>query len=406
MSLDLGETILQLDRVTRNLGQGYLDRRSRLIQLLHDAASVAPEEARRKTKRFYDPFLAAQVTDTLLGQVVPPPAPADWLAASVDGSHIDVDRHLPVSCYLLNLGGCVLTYGAQPDARFFSRPHLAAEPDELYLSDPERPTDEEQVTGNLLGLYRTVRELERLAEVVTEVVRECPADLPTLALVDGTLVLWGLAGQSYRPFIRQFIIDEGLLPALEQFRKLAQERRVTLAAYVSLPRVTEVANAIRRCLCPNELAHCRESCSNRRSDRMPCSNSNQFLDRDIFGELLEPGQRSPLYRTNSSVPREYYGERQQVYFYYLNAGEEIARVEVPQWVAEDEDLLSLGHSLIVEQCRKGQGYPVAISEAHEQAVVSGRDRQLFKQMVAETLEREGLTAYTSQKERSKQRPWL
>ena len=78
------------------------------------------------------------------------------MAASVDGSHIDVDRHLPVPCYLLNLGGCVLTYGAQPDAHFFSRPHLAAKPDELYLSDPERPTDEEQVTGNLLGLYRTV----------------------------------------------------------------------------------------------------------------------------------------------------------------------------------------------------------------------------------------------------------
>ena len=132
-----------------------------------------------------------------------------------------------------------------------------------------------------------------------------------------------------------------------------------------------MANAIRRCLCPNELAHCRESCSNRRSDRVPCSNLHLFLDRDLFGELLEPGQRSPLYRTNSSVPREYYGERQQVYFYYLNAGEEIARVEVPQWVAEDEDLLSLGHSLIVEQCRKGQGYPVVISEAHEQAVVSG-----------------------------------
>ena len=167
-----------------------------------------------------------------------------------------------------------------------------------------------------------------------------------------------------------------------------------------------MANAIRRCLCPNQLAHCRESCSNRRSDRVPCSSFHLFLDRDLFGELLEPGQRSPLYRTNSSVPREYYGERQQVYFYYLNAGEEIARVEVPQWVAEDEDLLSLGHRLIVEQCRKGQGYPVVISEAHEQAVVSGRDRQLFKQMVAETLERAGLSAYTSQKERSKQRPWL
>ena len=69
-------------------------------------------------------------------------------------------------------------------------------------------------------------------------------------------------------------------------------------------------------------------------------------------------------------------------------------------------LISLGHSLIVDQCQRGQGYPVVITEAHEQAVVTGRDRQLFREMVAETLERQGLPAYTSQKERSKQRPWV
>ena len=75
MSLDLGETILQLDRVTRNLGRDYPDRRSQLAQLLRDAAAVTPAEARSKTERFYDPFLAAQVTDTLLGEISPPPAP-------------------------------------------------------------------------------------------------------------------------------------------------------------------------------------------------------------------------------------------------------------------------------------------------------------------------------------------
>ena len=42
MSLDLGETILQLDRVTRNLGRNYPDRRSQLTQLLRDAAAVHP----------------------------------------------------------------------------------------------------------------------------------------------------------------------------------------------------------------------------------------------------------------------------------------------------------------------------------------------------------------------------
>ncbi len=402
MSLDLGETIVQLERATGNLGSGYRDRRCRLAQLLEQAAAVPPQTAREKTIGSDVPFLAAQVVDTLLGAVSPPPLPADWAAASVDGSHIDVDRHLPVECYLLNLGGCLLTYGRQPDARFFSRPHLASAYEELYLADPQRPADEEAVAGNLLGLYRTVRELEELLAVV----RECPPEQPTLALVDGTLVLWGLAGRGYRDFVRQAIVNEGLLPALEGFRQLAAARRnVTLAAYVSLPRVREVANAIRRCLCPNDLAYCRQSCSQRRSELTPCSNSNDFLDREIFAQLLAPGQRSPVYITNSSVSREYYGDH-QVYFYYLNAGEEIARIEAPAWVAEDDALLSLGHSLIAAQCRLGQGYPVAIAEAHEQAVVNGRDRQLFRQLVAETLERQGLPAYTSQKERSKQRPWV
>lgn len=404
MALDLGETILQLDQVSRSLGLGYRDRRQRLLELLEAAGKVSPETARERTRGFYEPFLAAEVVDTLLGEIAPVEPPRDWAAASVDGSHIDVDRHLPVACYLVNLGGCVLTYGSRPDARFFSKPRISASQDDLFLRNPRRASEEEAVTGNLLGLYRTVSELAALLELA----RECPPDLPVLALVDGTLVLWGLAGQGYRDFVRHRVIYEGLLPVLEEFRLLSEERQLTLAAYVSLPRGSEVANAIRRCLCTYELAHCAESCINRRSDREPCSNSNDFLDREIFGELLPPYSRSPVYRTNSSVPREYYGEKQQVYFYYLNVGEEIARVEVPGWVAMNEgnDLLSLGHSLIVEQCRRGQGYPVAISEAHEQAVVTGRDRLLFRQMVAETLEQQGLPTYTSQKERSKQRPWV
>ena len=60
----------------------------------------------------------------------------------------------------------------------------------------------------------------------------------------------------------------------------------------------------------------------------------------------------------------------------------------------------------MEQCKKGNGYPVAISEAHEQAVINGADRYLFKEMVNQALERQGINTYTSQKDRSKRMPWL
>jgi hypothetical protein len=401
VSLDLGETLLQLDQVARQMGQRRGDRQARLAALLEAAGRVNAAEAVEKTNAVErPPFLAAQVVDTLLGGYTPTAPPADWCVAAVDGSHIDVDRHLPVSCYLLNLGGCVLTYGARPDARFFNQPQLAFAEHDLYLTDPANPAHEESVSGPLLGLVRTVRELARLVEVV----RESPAGLPILALVDGSLVLWGLSGQAYRPFVRDAII-RGLLDSLEQLRELSRTREVTLAAYVSLPRSAEVVNAVRCCLCPHDLSRCRDSCGHRRSVLAPCSAAADFLDRELFQQVLQPGWRSAIYRTTSSVPREHYGEH-QVYFYYLNTGEEMARVEVPQWVAQDEKLLALGHSLILDQCRRGQGYPVAISESHEQAVIRGPERRLFKDMVSQALEQQGMPTYTSEKERSKRTPWL
>jgi len=433
MSLDLGETILQLDRVVQRLDLARDNRQLRLQGLLEAAAQVSAPSAIEKTRFAADrPFLAAQVVDSLISSYAPTPPPEDWCVVSVDGSHIDVDRHIPLSCYLINLGGCALTYGANPDARLFSRPELAFEDHDLYLTDTANPANQETVQGPLLGLLRTVKELRRLAAAVREIPStplyqggtdvspnrskgEASApplsqggargDLPVLALMDGSLVLWGLSGRGYPPFVRDAIIRDRLLPVLDELRDLARHQPITVAAYVSLPRSTEVVNAIRCCLCPHDLSRCQESCSNRRSTHQPCDAADSILDREIFQARLPKGWRSSVYLTNSSVSREHYGEH-QVHFYYLNVGTEIARVEVPQWIAQDERLLALSHSLILDQCHRGQGYPVAISEAHEQAVINGADRRVFKRMVAEALERQGLPVYTSEKERSKRTPWL
>jgi len=402
VSLDLGNTLLQLDLAAQKFRDGYNDRQARLATLVRQASQIAPETAQEKTSGAVNrPYMAAQVQDGLLGAIAPGPLPRDWCTISVDGSHIDVDRHLPIQCYLVNLGGCVLTYGSEPDAFLFNQPRLASEAAELYLIDPVSAHNEISLTGQLLGILRTVQELEHLVEVVGK----SRANVPALALIDGTLVLWGLSGEGYPAFVRRHILHDRFLPALENLRKLAAERLIILAAYVSLPRTSEVANAIRCCLCPYDNQQCQGFCNNRRAAQAPCDLANGFVDREIFAQLLEPGYRSPLYRTNPAAAQEYYGE-QQIYFYYLNSGEEIARVEVPRWVAGNKDMLDLGHSMIFEQCRKGQGYPVAISEAHQQAVINGPDRQLFRQMVMDTLERQGLPTYTSEKERSKSRPWL
>ena len=47
MALDLGKTILQLDRVAQNLGSAYSDRQSRLASLLQQAGLVTAQQAPR-----------------------------------------------------------------------------------------------------------------------------------------------------------------------------------------------------------------------------------------------------------------------------------------------------------------------------------------------------------------------
>ena len=403
MSLDLGETVGQLDRLSQSVFSSADAREKRLVVLLEAARSVSNKTARARTNEEDGrPFLAAQVNDALLGSYPPPDTPTDWTVAAVDGSHIDVDRHLPVHCYLLNFGGCVITYGTNPDAMLFSRPHLSIQSDELYISDPDNVAAEEAVSGPLLGLVRTVKELENLADTV----EQQSSISPVLGLIDGSLVLWGLSGQAYRPFVRNAIVRDGLLPAMDRFEVLAARRPVALAAYISYPRSAEVVNAFRCVLCPHSQNICITSCNNRRSIRNPCSNADDFLDRDVFQSILPPGWRSPVYKTNSSVPREHYSQRQKVHFFYLNAGEEIGRVEIPAWVADNDELLSLTHSVVWDQCRRGQGYPVTISESHEQAVINAGDRRVFRRMLADSLERRGLSAVTSEKDRSKRTPWL
>ena len=96
----------------------------------------------------------------------------------------------------------------------------------------------------------------------------------------------------------------------------------------------------------------------------------------------------------------------KVCFFYIKLDEEIARVEIPLWAADNLELLDLVHSVIIDQCNKGFGYPVSLSEAHEQAVVTGQDRQAFWDLVDRVMTEEGMEIRGSLKQRSKKIRWI
>ncbi|MDH5695785.1 MAG: DNA double-strand break repair nuclease NurA, partial [Dehalococcoidia bacterium] len=224
-----------------------------------------------------------------------------------------------------------------------------------------------------------------------------------LALLDGSLILWGLAGQVYPEFVIEALLDKGFLSYLEQIRKLNTDKRIALASYISFPRSTDVVNALRVAICPHEPADCDRYCPT--GDKRDCDMVAGVQDRELLANLLGEGERSALFISQSSIVQKRYGEH-QVYFFYLRLDDEIARVEIPRWVATDEKLLNLTHALILDQCQRGQGYPVALSEAHEKAVVTGADREQFWQLVESSLVDEHMPSLGSAKSFSKRTRWV
>ena len=85
---------------------------------------------------------------------------------------------------------------------------------------------------------------------------------------------------------------------------------------------------------------------------------------------------------------------------------EIARVEMPSWVAQDEMMLEFVHAGVLDQCERGPGYPVSLMEAHEQAVITSVDREYFVDLIGNALDKERLPNYLSEKNRSKKLKWI
>ena len=408
MALDLGLTTHQLLSALDSVTKGTVSRAQRLSDTLERGLRVSADAAASRTAAVdRRPYISARTgPEGLLASIPPPEVPRDWSALSVDGSHIDVDRHLPLRCHLINLGGCALSYGKNSGCEMFSEPSLAVDDQDRYLRRPDDPSDEVLISGPLLGALRTVREVERLVDAVEQL----PQDMPTLALLDGTLAFWDLQRGNYPRFVADTLIGKQLRTALARLREASTDRRpVAVTAYTSRPRTTEVAGAVRLMLCEQDDTECNRCCNARHSDRPRCDDAAGFDDRELFEVLLEPGHRSPLYQPSRLAARFALGltvGEEWNSFFYLHGGGEIAHVEVPDWLADDPELLALAHAMLVKQCQLGLGYPVAISEAHEQAVISGHDREEFRKMALMLLEQRGLPTPESAKSLSKRRPWV
>jgi len=290
-----------------------------------------------------------------------PAIPERFTFIAADGSQIQPDRHGAALYYLINVGSLVYRRGSGETPKAKSEPALGYTEANLYESG-------RLVTGNLLDVRRDLAEITRLADL-------CAAEPsgPTVAVVDGTLLLWVLEERSAE------WQHAKVMTYLDQLNRI-RESGAAVAAFTSRPRRAEVTQLLHLASLGGDAG--RASQETNPLKRLP--------DRAVF-EMLPPGARSAIFISPSSINHEYYQPAgHAVHFFYLNlAAEErdpvIARVESPAWVVEDADHLALVHASIVAQARIAGGYPYALARADELAFIGGSEREAFEEMVTTSL---------------------
>ena len=385
--LDLTKLTGQMQGLSQHLTQEAAANRQRLelAQKYFRQACYCQGELVQKQQQWRDRILFANATpiEPLNTCITIPIPPKVHTVIATDGSQIAPSHHEIAYCYLLNIGRVVLHYCQNKHPILDSLPEIFYRQEDLYMSRKWGIRTEEW-----MGYRRTSSETVILAELAISVKEE----VPVLAMVDGSLIYW---------FLEQLPSDarEHILPPILEAWQQMQNSQIPLMGYLSASRSIEGMNFLRLAACPHPSPDCMSFCPNQQ-EKVPCKAFESLRDTTLWTTQLQPGQRGPFWRSNARILDLY--QDQKIYFCYVNVGAEIARIELPEWVVQDQELFDFSLGLMLAQVQKGYGYPVAIAEAHNQAVVRGGDKTRFFSLLERQMIKAGLkNVGTSYKEARK-----
>lgn len=304
--------------------------------------------------------------------------PQEITLVATDGSQIYPDRHVEPLCYLLNVGRIAFQYGTTEEPWMDAVPYLYFKGQDL---DAESGIRMEVFGPDIVSAKRDELELRQLVELAKQV---RIAGRPILAVADGTLVKWSLKK------LQKPELEEELLGQFFEALEVLRDEAIPICSYISMPGSAEYVTYLAKHMSGVEVEEASVA---------------GLADRVFFKDVLQPGQRTGVFESVSRVV-ELYPEDQKICYFYIHmpAGydaSEIARVEFPKWVANEPALLDLIQATLLSECKKGNGYPVILSEAHEHAIIRGPERTQFYMMIEQEMQKERLDIEQSSKKRSK-----
>ncbi len=356
----------------KQIGAGVKERRQKKEQaqakarelLLHYDSLLDELRAKVESARQAEPATrcASPRAESIAAGIHPPAEsnnPVTLIAA--DGSQIFPDRHAAQQYYLINVGSLVMqtNSGSAPEIFTDTGLTLLDEFDETFFNESQ------------IALQRDIAERKKLLELARQHAGT------VIALTEGQLELWGAAEPEHDKSFQKSLLD--YLSALRELKK----QNVIAAGYVDKP----AANWVIRML---EVAACADLKELRKFHPLLGA-----TDLWLFSRILKTHERSAIFALKAKSS-DAYTEDLAIHFFYLNVGDErkpqIARVDVPLWVAENPQAVNDLHAALIQQCKimgNVKPFPYILHRAHEIAVVSNREKEEINRMLALAVQNNG-----------------
>jgi len=366
MTLELAKIGHQIVEMSKTLAarasvqQRTLPDARALLQRFSEEQARLRQVAQNKDGRLLG---CASPGDERLDVALPAPAMPDRIDIfAADGSQIYPDRHGLAFYFLVNVGGFVFRHGSgeAPEATTWPR---------LFYAEQDIYPEGEPASADLVDALRGVAELRALADMALAAPGTGAA---RVALSDGPLLIW--LGRTAIPRKAQ---GELLDQYLGHLGRLRQEG-TPVGGFVSRPHGAEVI----------ALLYLGQPGA-RAAKGLHETRFRGLTDRALFG-FLKPGERSALFLRGSETNDEFGREGHAIWFFFLNTGSDVARVEVPEWVTLRSEWIDLVHAVAHDQCRLNKGYPYVLTRADELAVVQSSEREILERMLVREMIRQGL----------------
>jgi hypothetical protein len=297
-----------------------------------------------------------------------------YAVIAADGSQIMPSRHEIANCYLINIGTCSINYGKESSSNLESIPWFYANEELLPIIDGRRQITDEQ----FVSLERNLKEVETLGTKALELQR---TNKYVLALLDGSLIPWSLnrMSEGYQKHYQE---------AMDAVLSKLQKAQIPILGYVSRSRSFDLVNGLRVWRCPYPTSDCSLYCSGLEETNFPCSEITPVTDRQLLMGQLPFAHCTEAFSCTSKLSRIFKPEN-AIVFLYLNIGAEIARIELPLSLLKQTALLEFALGAVLKQAQLGMGYPIALTEAHNQALIRGKERKEFFSLVEQQLVNRG-----------------